>query len=70
MFKQESHISDQDLMMAADGELSRRRNSKVRRHLAHCWTCRSRMKELEETITDFVRVYRDSLDPELPSLRA
>jgi len=70
MFKQEPHISDQDLMLVVDGELSRRRNYKVRRHLAHCWTCRSRMKELEETITDFVRVYRDSLDPELPSLRA
>jgi hypothetical protein len=67
MFKQESHISDQDLMMAVDGEFSRRRNSEVRRHLAHCWTCRSRTKELEETITDFVRVYHDSLDPNLPS---
>lgn len=53
--------------MAVDGELSRRRNSAVRRHLAHCWTCRSRMQELEETITDFVRVYRESCDPKLPS---
>src|SRR5215475_13855419 len=70
MFNQEPHISNQDLMMTADSELPRRRNATVRRHLAHCWTCQSRMKELEETITDFVRVYRDSLDPELPSSRA
>lgn len=67
MFKREPHVSDQDLMMAIDGELSRRHNSKVRRHLAHCWTCRSQMKQLEQTISDFVRVYRDSLDSILPS---
>lgn len=67
MFKQEPHISDKDLMMAADGELSRWRSFQVRRHLEHCWTCRSRTKELEETITDFVRAYRDGFDAELQS---
>lgn len=52
--------------MAADGELSGRRASRVRAHLAACWDCRARMAEIEDTIADLARVHRRLAGPELP----
>jgi hypothetical protein len=60
------HPSDQDLLLAADGELPRRLASKIRDHLAACWDCRTRMAEIEGTISDFVRAHHQDLDPMLP----
>lgn len=62
------HLSDQDLLLSADGELPARRAAQVRAHLAACWDCRSRMAQLEETIADFVRVRRRTLDAQLPPI--
>jgi hypothetical protein len=69
MFDHDSHITDQDLIRAADGELFGRVLSRTQRHLVHCWACRSRMKAIEEAIAGFVRVYHDSVDPQLPDPR-
>jgi len=60
------HPTDQELLLAADGELPARRAAQVRAHLAACWDCRARMAETEGTIADFARVYRQSFDPQLP----
>ena len=54
------HPTDLDLIMTADAEISPRRADEIRAHLASCWSCRSRMKELEDTIADFVRAQRSS----------
>jgi hypothetical protein len=62
-----SHLSDQELLLAADGELSPARTEEVGSHLAECWTCRVRKGEIEESIRDFVHAYRGNLDPLLPS---
>jgi hypothetical protein len=62
------HISEQDLLLAADGELSPRKMAGVRKHLEACWTCRARMAEIEAAIVDFVQVHR-SLEMELPGSR-
>jgi hypothetical protein len=62
-----SHISDEDLLLAVDGELTGRHASKVRAHLATCWHCRARLAELEDTIVNFARAHRHTLDPKLPS---
>jgi hypothetical protein len=62
-----SHLSDQELLLAADGELSPARAEEVAAHLAECWTCRVRKGEIEESIRDFVHAYRGELDPLLPS---
>jgi hypothetical protein len=70
MNKSELHPSDQDLLLAADGELSRGRAKRVRKHLDACWLCRSRLRELENTIADFVHLYQRSAQAELPSLSA
>jgi predicted anti-sigma-YlaC factor YlaD len=66
MLYEDPHVPDQDLLLAADGELPPRREAQVRAHLAACWDCRSRMAEMEATIADFVQVHRRSLDPQLP----
>jgi hypothetical protein len=65
-----SHISDQDLLLHADGELSGRRAADIRSHLADCGSCRARVKKIEGTIADFVRAYRDSHDAQLPPAHA
>jgi len=62
-----SHLSDQELLLAADGELAPARAEQVVSHLAECWTCRVRKGEIEESIRDFVHAYRGNLDPLLPS---
>jgi hypothetical protein len=66
MKHEQFHISEKDLLQAASGELSPSRASQVRDHLAVCWTCRTRSQEIENTITDIVRAYRDSADSHLP----
>jgi hypothetical protein len=61
------HLSDQEMLLAADGELSARRAAFVRAHLAACWGCRAKMAEIEGTIAAFTRAHRETLDPRLPS---
>ena len=53
--------------MAADGELPERQLGQVRSHLAACWSCRSRARDLDESIAAFVRIERAS-DAQLPSM--
>jgi hypothetical protein len=62
------HLSDQELLLAADGELSTRRAAQVHAHLAACWGCRARMAEIEGTIAGFARAHRQTLDPQLPPI--
>lgn len=66
MIDEDLHISDHDLLRAADGELPRRRGKKIEKHLASCWTCRTRLREIEATIADFVHFHRDTLNSQLP----
>jgi hypothetical protein len=67
MLSDNSHLSDQELLLAADGELPAARAGQVASHLAECWTCRVRKGEIEASIGDFVHAYRGDLDPLLPS---
>jgi hypothetical protein len=62
------HISDQELLQALDGELSRRRCAAVRSHCKDCGSCRARMAAIESTTIDFARVHRQTLDPQLPPI--
>jgi hypothetical protein len=63
---EEYHVPDHDLLRAADGELPARQIMKIQAHLASCWTCRTRMGQLQGAIADFVQVHRESLDSQLP----
>jgi hypothetical protein len=70
MFKEPGHLSDEDILLVLDGESSRRLARGAQAHLAACWECRSRMRELEGTIEAFVSLHRRThnpeSDPELP----
>jgi hypothetical protein len=68
MLSEDLHLSDQEMLLAADGELSTRRAAQVHAHLAECWACRARMAEIEGTIADFARSHRQTLDPQLPPI--
>jgi hypothetical protein len=63
-----AHLSDQELLRAADGELPTRGDEHVHAHLAACWDCRARMAEIEGTIADFARAHRHDLDHQLPPM--
>jgi hypothetical protein len=62
------HLSDQEMLLVADGELSAGRANEIRAHLTSCWSCRGRMAEIEGTIATFARAYRQTLDPQLSSI--
>jgi hypothetical protein len=61
------HLSDEDILLAMDGEGSRSHAKQVRAHLTACGVCRSRQAELEQTIGDFISLRRETLERELPS---
>jgi len=65
MLSEHSHLSDEELILLADGELSSWRAARVRAHLAACWDCRARMRRMENTIDGLLQV-RSQLDKALP----
>ncbi len=68
MLNENFHLSDQELVLAADGELPTHRIAEVRAHLSACWDCRARMAGIEQTIADFARAHRQTLDCQLPPI--
>jgi hypothetical protein len=63
MMHKDPHLSDEELLQVADGELSLLRPTQIRSHLAACWTCRARLSEIENAIAEFVHLHRGDLDP-------
>jgi anti-sigma factor RsiW len=57
---QNPHLSDQQLLLALDGELSVQEAAQVEIHIASCWTCRAHREHIEKAIGDVVD-YRDHL---------
>jgi hypothetical protein len=68
MLTKDLHVSRQEMLLAADGELPSRRATQVRAHLAACWDCRARMAEIESAIATFARAHRQTIDPQLPPI--
>lgn len=66
MLPQESHLSDQELLMAADGELTAGEDRRVQSHLNACWQCRTRKQEIEATIGEFVRLHKRIFNSQIP----
>ena len=62
---QSDHLTDRDIVLLVDGELGAGERG-AREHLDACWSCRTRMAEIEGTIADFVHAYHGSLDSQLP----
>src|SRR6266576_1756916 len=57
---QNQHLSDEQLLLALDGELSSRKTAWVEAHIEACWSCRARSQQIEEAIADVVE-HRDCL---------
>jgi predicted anti-sigma-YlaC factor YlaD len=68
MLSESFHLSDREMLLAADGEHSTRRAAQVHVHLSECWACRARMAEIEQAIADFARAHQQTLDPQLPPI--
>ena len=66
MREDHGHISDRDLLLAADAELTAELLAQVRTHLAACAVCRSRMASIGETSAHFAAAYRNSVGSGLP----
>ena len=62
----DSHPSDQQLLLEVEGELSGNDQEALRSHLDACWTCRARRREIENAIADFIRVHQRELNVKLP----
>jgi hypothetical protein len=64
---EQSHLSDQELLLAVDGELSERDAGRAGAHLATCWACMARKQEIEAAIGDFIRLHRGNLGRNIPA---
>jgi hypothetical protein len=60
------HLSDEDLVLAADGELSADRKAEVSAHLERCWPCRERLLSLQTASAEFARARNRQLDAKVP----
>jgi hypothetical protein len=61
------HLTDEELLLAADGELNARDAEEARQHLHSCWECRTRTAEMEASIAEFVHLHHAELDVHIPS---
>jgi len=65
---EDPHLSDQQLVLSIEKELTPPEEKLVRAHLDGCWKCRVRGKELEDTLAEFVRAYQSELEGKLPPI--
>lgn len=63
---EDSHLSDQQLLLDVEGELSAQDAAPIRAHLDACWKCRARRQEIEYAIADFIRVHQREFEVKLP----
>jgi hypothetical protein len=63
---EDSHLSDQQLLLDVEGELSTHDEKPVRTHLDGCWKCRTRRQEIESAIADFIRFHQGEFGARLP----
>jgi hypothetical protein len=60
------HLSDEELLLHAGGELPAGRSAEVLEHLGRCSPCRARLKELDHTLAEFGESYGNMHRAELP----
>lgn len=59
------HLSTQELLQFADGELSHRDAAHARSHLAACWECRAKLRQSENTISEIIKLHHRVFDPQV-----
>ena len=65
-----SHLSDEQLLLELEGEMPRRQQGAIRAHLDGCWKCRARRQEIETAIAGFIQVHQRTQNAALPPLAA
>ncbi len=68
MLRKDYHLSDEELLLASDGELLPGHEGQVLAHLADCPACIARMKRMEEATANLVRAYHADRGPYLPPI--
>jgi hypothetical protein len=66
MLPDEMHLTTEELLLAADGELPETRAA----HLAECSQCSLVLREREESTAEVVRLHQRTLDPWVPAATA
>jgi hypothetical protein len=66
MKHEDSHLSDQQLLLDIENELTTHDQKMVHAHLETCWKCRTRRQELESAIADFVRSHQLEFESKMP----
>jgi anti-sigma factor RsiW len=66
MKEEHLHISDEQLLLHACGEVPASRSSQIQVHLETCSQCRNRLQELQSTLAEFGEVHRNAWDAVLP----
>jgi hypothetical protein len=61
------HLTDERLLLLADGELQPRRAEAARRHLDACISCRTRFEQIEASAAEFGHAYRQDRAAETPN---
>jgi hypothetical protein len=62
------HMSMEELLRFADGELSLVEVTRVKHHLAACWDCRAKLHQAENTIGEVMDLHHQALDPQVPPI--
>lgn len=66
MKHEDSHLSDEQLLLDVEGGLSPRIDKMVRSHVEACWKCRARRQDIEKAITDFAGLHQREFEGKLP----
>ena len=66
MQPEDSHLSDQQLLLDIENELATHDEKVAHAHLGTCWKCRTRRQELETAIADFVHSRQQEFDSKIP----
>jgi hypothetical protein len=60
------HLDESDLISHLDGELTSAEQDYARTHLESCWSCRSRLLAVQNSIESFLRVRKQVMPTEIP----
>jgi hypothetical protein len=61
------HLSDEDLLLFAEGEIPKIKADQMQKHLVSCSHCQMRGAELEATFSEVARLQTAKLDSKIPS---
>src|SRR5277367_4025515 len=67
MREEDLHVTDDELLLHADGELHSASGGRVRAHLAFCLQCRTQLAHLENALAEFGAAHRENWKSVLPS---